>query len=1221
MSVNKKRNIFIINFFILQTILITKAQPQMEVYFSFNEIDSQRVYCDENNNLFPSYINAFTIKNDKKISIDINSKMKYIDNKYCQKLIIYSTDSINETILIEFNKTPINLKGFFELSTSSSIKINSNNMDYEQSYYCMFCDCSKLTSIDLSSFDFSNAKNISYMFLNCYNLEEIILPKEIKISIQDLSFMFTGCKKLTSIKLNGDLNCINPSSTNSYLNSWFSNSYISKINFFNFKINCPSNLFMRLNTLSECLYYEYDSNTKKCSNYIGFHKCSGCNNDNTEEICTKTIEGTDYNFYYLDEQFNLPYNERECYWSYNFNKINNSLRFINNGNNSISYYSFKCKDYCKKCSLEKGCLECDNEMNYYKKENEPYNCYNEAPEDNYALDIENKEWRKCLPRCKRCSVPSKLEDMHKCFSCTDNYYTFQTDYDNYINKNLSFNCYNLSEIENNYRNYFMNGKNYLEKCDISCKECKNKNDCKICNANYYYISGYKNGTCFHFPLLGYGLINNDGEIFFQKCYEKCSYCSQVTESFLYPQCTQCNGNYILDEFSYNKSYCIPRDDSSSSLTKNQKKWYVENYEEFEELNLIDKDIIEFIDYERLLNNKKFNKLKFKEVTNCPEDKKYIIYSIRQCVSSCNSLNLIENGLFMTKKLYMYNDICYDECPYASINISDICLEINQYTFTKNITINSFKENNINNILFYLDKFANNSVGITRADDFSNYFYNQSINNTFKMEIQMPIVNFTECLEKMKREYLLNNNTNNIDIFIGILEYNDHIINYINSTKYQFFTNDGTILNQSICIGLFITVEKKVDVNYFNVTEFNKKYNISIYENFDKLNNECTPLSINNKDLSPFIRKLLIKKNKKLCDDDCHFHSFDMKTSYSTCICPIKYENDDKDIKEKIIEELKDSEIFRQIHELSITSNYKYLKCMSKEFFKNNKLYLIIPSLFLFLFYIFSLCIFRTKTEEEKNKKKEEEEEEDKKDEKKGKKKEKKRKKKENENDIITVISETERAKKLKYNSTNDIDSSIEQEPKKDKIKYCDIFKYYFSQKFFFGFIRISQNEKDFPCVLKLIYITIFIHNYFFINVFLFSEKYISLRYLYGESKNIQYLLTKEFDRIIYVFIVTKFINAGLELLLRFLQEYNFLVLFRIVIFALHFFYLYFTFIFANINYNIQKGVLLSYLYTLIPIELYNIIISLIISALLYAVKEIKKGIIYEEVITYARKKL
>ena len=61
---------------------------------------------------------------------------------------------------------------------------------------------------------------------------------------------------------------------------------------------------------------------------------------------------------------------------------------------------------------------------------------------------------------------------------------FQTDYDNYINKNLSFNCFNLSEIENNYRNYFMNGTNFLEKCDISCKNCNKKNDCKICNINY-----------------------------------------------------------------------------------------------------------------------------------------------------------------------------------------------------------------------------------------------------------------------------------------------------------------------------------------------------------------------------------------------------------------------------------------------------------------------------------------------------------------------------------------------------------------------------------------------------------------------------------------------------------------------------------------------------------------------------------------------------------------
>ena len=71
-------------------------------------------------------------------------------------------------------------------------------------------------------------------------------------------------------------------------------------------------------------------------------------------------------------------------------------------------------------------------MNYYKKENDPYNCYNEAPEDNYALDRKNKKWRKCHPRCKRCLIPSKLEDIHQSSLCIDNYYTFQSDYNNYF---------------------------------------------------------------------------------------------------------------------------------------------------------------------------------------------------------------------------------------------------------------------------------------------------------------------------------------------------------------------------------------------------------------------------------------------------------------------------------------------------------------------------------------------------------------------------------------------------------------------------------------------------------------------------------------------------------------------------------------------------------------------------------------------------------------------
>ena len=90
--------------------------------------------------------------------------------------------------------------------------------------------------------------------------------------------------------------------------------------------------------------------------------------------------------------------------------------------------------------------------------------------------------------------------------------------------------------------------------------------------------------------------------------------------------------------------------------------------------------------------------------NCPENKPYIIYSIRQCVSSCNSTNLIEHGIFMTKQLYFYNNICYDECPYGSIkdDTKFECIEINlKETINNNISINLFLDMNKENILNYL----------------------------------------------------------------------------------------------------------------------------------------------------------------------------------------------------------------------------------------------------------------------------------------------------------------------------------------------------------------------------------------------------------------------------------------------------------------------------------------------------------------------------------------
>ena len=159
-------------------------------------------------------------------------------------------------------------------------------------------------------------------------------------------------------------------------------------------------------------------------------------------------------------------------------------------------------------------------------------------------------------------------------------------------------------------------------------ECESKsNYCIICNSNYdniYNISGSKNGTCFKEPLEGYGVININGEIFFKKCFYLRKFCMQITQSFFYQQCKECDEeDYTLDLFSYQKSFCIPKDKSNSSFITEQTKWYIDDFEGIEKFEITNENIL--IDLERKLNNKNCTVNKYKEVNKCPENKPYIIY--------------------------------------------------------------------------------------------------------------------------------------------------------------------------------------------------------------------------------------------------------------------------------------------------------------------------------------------------------------------------------------------------------------------------------------------------------------------------------------------------------------------------------------------------------------------------------------------------------------------
>ena len=60
------------------------------------------------------------------------------------------------------------------------------------------------------------------------------------------------------------------------------------------------------------------------------------------------------------------------------------------------------------------------------------------------------------------------------------------------------------------------------------------------------------------------------KFFFKKCYYLCKYCIQITNSFLYQQCTECDEiDYTLGLFSYQKSLCTPKDKSNSFLSKSK----------------------------------------------------------------------------------------------------------------------------------------------------------------------------------------------------------------------------------------------------------------------------------------------------------------------------------------------------------------------------------------------------------------------------------------------------------------------------------------------------------------------------------------------------------------------------------------------------------------------------------------------------------------------------
>ena len=381
----------------------------------------------------------------------------------------------------------------------------------------------------------------------------------------------------------------------------------------------------------------------------------------------------------------------------------------------------------------------------------------------------------------------------------------------------------------------------------------------------------------------------DSEKEFNKCFRTCKFCHATSNSFFYMQCRECDEiKYTLANNSYEKSYCIPKDNSSSPYLSEQLKWYIDDYNNSDHNKIYDYEIFNDIKYE----NYDFN-LTYK----CPDDKPYIINSLRQCVSKCsNPDDIFEYGLFFNNKaLYVYNNICYDTCPYGSFpdNKTMTCIEENKFEEENLIIKTEFYKNYQKYVDFYLTKCANNTILEIQSTEFTNYFYNSSTNDSWKYKQNMPIFDFEECVSLLEKNY----NYSKDEIHIGIFENNDLkkdnpnsiLLTAINSTSYKFFLSNGTQINFSLCNGLKINVKKPIDIslieNFKESLELLMKYNFSIFDNKnDILDNICIPLELNGKDVSLYIRQNLLKSKINLCDNGCNFLGVDYERNYSLCEC-------------------------------------------------------------------------------------------------------------------------------------------------------------------------------------------------------------------------------------------------------------------------------------------------------------------------------------------------
>ena len=472
---------------------------------------------------------------------------------------------------------------------------------------------------------------------------------------------------------------------------------------------CKSNMIQELgnNCYEICpenqLYYFDEDNNYQCCIIcpVGYNLISQKNK------CTKDCRNDSPYIYQYDntcleecpQGYHAPNDDKVCvialkcdlYYNYDYTGCLNEIPEGYFCNSTEKKTIDKCKQKCKKCSLESHnkdlCTECNNEDGYYKLEDDSlsdinqFQCFNIIPEG-YYLDKNDNLFKKCYKTCKFCNSLGNAKE-HLCKECPDNYTLNGTncyeicDYHYYFDSSMEYFCTKSDQCPQEKSKLIVDKNECVEECTGDYKfEFENK--CyKACPPNSYY--NFEQTNCIAQIPEGY-FLNETQTI--DKCDKKCKECdiNSVSENI----CIYCNnslGFYKKEDDIRNQYYdCFTGEQEGYFLdisNKEYKKCY-KTCKKCNELgNVKDNKCTE------CFSNSTLNETNCYEICSnyhyfdesgeyhcsidkeCPDGLSKLVEDKNECVEKCGGEDKLE-----------FDNKCYSKCPngtYYNFN-QDGCID-------------------------------------------------------------------------------------------------------------------------------------------------------------------------------------------------------------------------------------------------------------------------------------------------------------------------------------------------------------------------------------------------------------------------------------------------------------------------------------------------------------------------------------------------------------------